>query len=72
MFAPTISWRASPFPGEKPDRERPLQAAVRELRLDERGHRRVGHDTLLADGGTEVLVLEQDLDGFVELFPVRQ
>src|SRR5829696_7907167 len=58
------------LPGEEPDRERPLQPAVRKLCLDKRRHRTVGHETLLADGGTEVLVLEQDLDGVVELVSI--
>jgi hypothetical protein len=54
----------SAFPGEKPNRERALHAAVRELCLDEGRHG--------ADGGTEVLVLEQDLDGLVELVSIWQ
>src|SRR5215203_1672012 len=60
------------LPGEEPDRERPFQPAVRKLCLDKRGHGTVGHETLLADGGTEVLVLEQDLDGLVELVSIWQ
>jgi hypothetical protein len=57
------------LPGHEPDGERALHAAVRELRLDEGGHGTVRRETLLLDGGTEVLVLVQNLDGLVELLP---
>src|SRR5215207_4063896 len=57
---------------EQPDRDGPLHAAVRELRVDERGHGCVGYETPVTDRGTEVVILENDLDGLLELFAGRQ
>src|SRR3712207_9267831 len=57
---------------DEPDRYGALHAAVGKLRVDERGHGCVWNQTLVADLGTEVFILEQDLDGLVELFAGRQ
>src|ERR671912_515541 len=53
--------------GHEPNRYGALHAAIRKLRVNERGHRGVRHEALVADLGTEVFVLEQDLDGLVKL-----